>query len=389
MKRWITLSAAAVAAVIGLATSGVAGGAVRTVRGASPVIGASTTTPTGSSLLIAMGHLHSASDTFWEVFLRPVGSASWALHTPPGVASNGGLVLATSPSGLLTVGFLISADLKFSPVAQSTDGGAHWSPGELPSALASMPDSLAVGPTGEALAIVAAPDQRVLQTSGDLSAWKTLTSKNVLGRADPSCGVRAATAVAYSATAQPLVGVSCADPGVVGIIEGAPSGSGSSAWHDIGPPLRAVGGAVSVTRLVSTVDGVAVLAQVQAGKRISVVGIWGDPSSSRWSGPASLSVPAGWSIKATATGGGSGDGLAVLLGSGDSRRVEAVAGPGTSWTALPTAPRGANGVSTVGTEVDTFVVTGSHLAVWTWTEGAASWHRAGSITVPVPYGSSS
>ena len=120
-----------------------------------------------------------------------------------------------------------------------------------------------------------------------------------------------------------------------------------------------------------------------------MVGFWGDGTSSQWSGPTSFPVPSGWRVTATATGGGAGQGLAVLLGSGSSRRVEVVAGPGSSWVQLPSAPRGASGVSDVGGDIDTFVVTGSHLAVWAWTAGAAGWRRAASITVPVPYGSSS
>jgi hypothetical protein len=390
MKRWVMLPAAALAVVIGLVTSMSAGGVPQAASGTPAVIGASTTTPTGSSVLIAMGHLNNPSDTFWELFLRPVSSASWVLHTPPGVASNGGLALAASPSGLLTVGFLSSAELRFSPVAQSTDGGDHWSPGELPSSLTSMPDALAVGPTGEALAIVAAAGQSVLQSPGDLSTWKTLTSVNELARAAQSCGVQAVTAVAYNAAAQPLVGLNCGHQGEVGILTAkAPPNFGSSAWSDIGLSLGAGGGAASVTRLVSTGSGVAGLAKVHSERRVSVVAFWGNGSSAQWTGPTSFPVPPGWSIKATATGGGSGQGLAVLLGSGDRRRVEVVAGPGASWTTPPPVPRGASGVSIAGTEIDAFVATGSHLAVWSWTEGAGGWRRTASITVPVPYGSSS
>jgi hypothetical protein len=359
----------AVVALIGL--FGSAGGA--STASALP-IAASTTTPTGSSVVFAMGHLDDPSNTFWELFLRPAGSGSWALHTPPGVATNGGLVLGVAPSGSLGVGFLVSADLKFSPVARSTDGGAHWSPGELPSALASTPDALAVGP-GQALAIVTG--QRVLQASGDLSAWKTLTSARALRRAAPACGVQRVTAVAYAA--QPLVGVSCAHAGGVGIL------TQSGSWHDIGPSLS---GTASVLRLVDTTSGVTGLAQVRSGHRLSLAGFWGDGSSSQWSGPTSFAVPSGWSIEATATGGSAGQGLAVLLGSGERRRVEVVLGPGSSWSSLP-APPGASGVSAVGTEIDTFVVTGSHLAVWMRTPGATAWSRTASITVPVPYGSSS
>jgi hypothetical protein len=46
-------------------------------------------------------------------------------------------------------------------------------------------------------------------------------------------------------------------------------------------------------------------------------------------------------------------------------------------------------VAADGAEVDTFVVTGTHLAVWAWIAGATDWSRTASITVPVPYGSSS
>jgi hypothetical protein len=311
------------------------------------------------------------------------------LHTPPGVASNGGLTLAASPSGLLTVGFLSSAQLKFSPVAQSTDGGDHWSPGELPSSLTSVPNALAVGPTGEPLAIVGAAGRSVLQSSGDLSTWKTLTKVNVLASAALSCGVREVTAVAYNAAGRPLVGLNCAHQGKVGILEAkAPPSSGSSPWHDIGLSLGEGSGDAFVTRLVSTASGVAGLAQVRSERGVSVVAFWGSGSSAQWTGRTSFSVPPGWSIKATATGGGSGQELAVLLGSGDRRRVEVAAGPGVSWTTPPPVPVGASGVSIVGTEIDAFVVTGSHLAVWAWTKGAAAWRRTASITVPIPYGSS-
>jgi hypothetical protein len=381
MRRWAAWPAVAAAAatVISVGLTGSAGGAVRAP--AAP-IGASTTTPSGSSVVLAMGHLHQPLNTFWELFVRPAGSSAWVLHTPPGVASNGGLVLAAPPSGALTVGFLPSESLTFSPVAQSTDGGAHWSPGELPSALTAAPDALAVGPVGDALALVGSGGRRVLQTSGDLSVWRTLTTTPALTPAAASCGVPAVTAVAYNPAGQPLLGLRCSRAGQVGIL----TGTGTSTWHDIGLPLGS--GTAAVTRLVSTAAGDAGLAQVRAGTRTSVVGFWGNGSTAGWES-ATLSVPAGWSVEATAAGGGSGPGLAVLLGSGPKRRVEVVTGPGASWVTLPPAPSGASGVAEVGTEVDTFVVASAKLAVWASSAGAAGWSRRASITVPVPYGSSS
>jgi len=381
MTRWAALPTVAAAAVIVLATTGGAGGVVRAARQAAAPISASTTTATGSSVLFAMGHFDSPENTFWELFLRPAGRSSWALQTPPGVASNGGLVVAASPSGALTVGFLTSALLKFSPLAESADEGTTWSPGELPFALTSTPDALAVGSTGDVLAVVGPKGQRVLQTSGNLSAWDTVTTKQSLAGAASSCGVQAVTAVAYSPAGQTLVGLRCAHGGRVGVL----LSTGTSTWQDIGPSLGS--GATAVTRLVHTPDGVAGLAQVQSGTLASVVGFWGNGSTAQWAGSATLSIPAGWSLEATATGGGSGQGLAVLLGSGQQRRVEVVTGPGASWVTLPPAPRRASAVSVIGTEVDAFVVANSHLAVWS--DGPAGWSRAASITVPVPYGSSS
>jgi hypothetical protein len=383
MTRGAALAAVAVAAVIVLATTAGTVGAVRATLPPAAPISASTTTPTGSSVVFAMGHLDQPANTFWELFLRRAGGSSWVLQTPPGVASNGGLVSAASPAGQWTVGFLISALLKFSPLAQSADGGTSWSPGELPSALTAAPDALAVGSTGDVLALVGTGGRRVLQTTGDLDTWNTVTTSGALAGAAPSCGVQQVTAVAFNAAGQPLLGLRCAHRGRIGILVG----TATSAWRAIGPSLGS--GSSAVTRLVGTPDGVAGLAQVQSGTRASVVAFWGTGSAAPWAGSASLSVPAGWSVEATATGGGSGEGLAVLLGSGETRRVAVVAGPGASWVTLPAAPRGASAVSVIGTEVDTFVVASSKLAVWASGVGAAGWVRAASITVPVPYGSSS
>jgi hypothetical protein len=353
-------------------------------------ISASATTPSVSSVLIAMGHLSDPSNTFWEVFLRPAHGTSWVLSTPPGVASNGGLVAAVPQVGPLTVGFLISADLRFSPLAQSSDGGETWSPGELPSPLTSTPDALAVGPRGEVLALVGKADQSILTSPGKLSHWQTFSSTKTLEHYTSTCALEEVTAVTLNAASQPLLGLECGRSSTIGVL--APIGSSSaqqSGWRNIGPSLNQLGGQTSVIRLEATAHGPAGLGQVKMGKRTSLVAFWGEGSTDQWSGPTLSSVPAGWTVKATATGGGTGQGFAVLLGSDDRRRVEVIAGPGGSWATLPTAPQGASGVSVIGAEVDAFVVTGSRLAIWTWTPGAASWHRTALINVPVPYGSSS
>jgi hypothetical protein len=334
-----------------------------------------------------MGHFHDPSNTFWELFLRKSGSTSWSLRTPPGVASNGGLVLAASPSGALTVGFLISADLKYSPVAQSSDGGDKWLPGELPSPLTSTPDALAVGPTGTVLALVGTRDQRVLEASGDLSDWRTLVTAHTLTHADPLCGVQAVTEVAYGPDTQPLLGLRCTQQGVVGIVA---EPTGTTAWNSRDLALGSGNGIASITRLVGSAEGVTGLAELQSEALDSVIGFWSTDTSTRWARSARLAIPAGWSVRATGTGGSSGQGIAVLEGSGNRRRVEVLTGPGAPWVTLPPAPLDASGVSYVGAEVDTFVVMGgSHLVVWKSSEGDTLWGHSATITVPVPYGSSS
>ena len=294
-------------------------------------------------------------------------------------------------NGLLTVGFITSADLKFSPVAQSSDGGRIWSPGELPFPLTTSPDALAVGPNGNVLALVASGDETVLEASGSdhISAWRSVTSKKALSVDASTCGVRQVTAIAFTATSQPLLGLRCDHGGHIGILTAGSSASVPySGWHGVGPPLAAGSGDDAVLRLESTATGVVGLAQARSRTASSVVAFWGEGATNQWSRSIPFRISPGWSVKATATGGGSGQGLAVLLGSGTQRRVEVMAGPGASWVPLP-APAGAAGVADLGTEVDTFVVSGSRLAVWAKTMGAAGWRRTAVISVPIPYGSSS
>jgi hypothetical protein len=352
-------------------------------------IAASTTVPTESSVLIAMGHLAQPANTFWELFVRKAGDTSWVLDTPPGVASNGGLVASAPPTGALTIGFLVSADLKFSPVARASQVGTTWSGGELPFPLTAVPDALAVGPAGDTLALVGKNGESIVM-SADLSTWHAVTTTKALARATSTCARQRVTAVAYTAGSQPLLGLACARAARIGILTPADSsGAQPSGWHAVGPSLPTSGNAASVIRLVSTATGPVGLAQLGSVTRMSLVAFWDQGSTLQWSTSGTLPVPSGWSVKATATGGGGGQGVAVLLGSGDHRRVEEVTAPDALWANVPDPPRGASGVSIVGTEINTFVVRGSDLAVWAWSPGSSGWHRTAAIVVPVPYESSS
>jgi hypothetical protein len=274
-------------------------------------------------------------------------------------------------------------------LARTPKVGAAWSGGELPFSLIAAPDALAVGPTGETLALVSKGGESIVSLT-ELSTWRTVTTAKALHRATSSCAWQRITAVAYTAPSQPLLGLACARAGQIGVL--APTndaGVQPSGWHEVGPSLPTDAHAASVIRLETTATRPVGLARLGSARRMSLVAFWGPGPGVQWLLSGDLSVPTGWTVKATATGGGAGQGVAVLLGSGDQRRVEEVTGPGASWSSVPDPPRGTSGVSEVGTEIDTFVVTGSDLAVWTWSPGSVDWHRTAKIVVPVPYGSSS
>jgi hypothetical protein len=115
----------------------------------APLVSA-VSTSTDSWVTLPMGDLSDPSTTFWELFHAASGSSHWSLVTPPGVADNGGLVQSSS-AGAALVGVLPSDLLRFSPLAQSADGGGSWVPAFLPGALAPVPDALAydAAPPGE------------------------------------------------------------------------------------------------------------------------------------------------------------------------------------------------------------------------------------------------
>ena len=79
-----------------------------------------------------MGERGVPLNTFWQIFFRPSGAASWTLVTPTGVADNGGLTLTAAGDGSVTAGFEPSQLLHYSPLARSDDEGSSWSPALVP-----------------------------------------------------------------------------------------------------------------------------------------------------------------------------------------------------------------------------------------------------------------
>jgi len=390
------------AAVVALAAGGSM--AAPGTGAATPIViplASGVTTPAMASVALPMGDLGHLENTFWELFLQPSAGTAWTLHTPPGVADNGGVAVAVSPAGPVTVGFLPSFLLRFSPLARSTDGGTSWSSGLLPAPLADTPDALAEGPTGAFAVVGTGTAQRVLAGNG-LSGWSSVTTIRSLARTATGCTVRRITAVAPATSgAGPVLGVQCAQPGRIGVLSRSPGTAGggataATAWSSIGPRLAGGGssasrasGAVSVLRLETSAAGLSGLAGARNGGAVTLVAFWQGAGQGAWSQSPGLPVPRGWSVRATATGGGSGPGEAVLLGSGTRRTIATVAGPGATWVALPAPPAGTEALAVRGAATDAFAASGTHLSVWSVTAGSSSWSRAQTVNVPVPYGSSS
>lgn len=275
---------------------------------------------------------------------------------------------------------------------QVGDGGITWSPGNVPDALAPEPDALATDGTDGAVAVLAGADGRVVTSDADLTTWHTLSSVATLARSSAHCTVAAVSAVAISASGSPVIGARCKNSSVVGVF--VPSATPGS-WTPVGPTFVGRGSSTTtVLRLHAWSQGTSALVEGGTTGATKVLGAWfgaNGPSAADVRESPPLAVPTGWSIRATAVGGGTGAGLVVLLGSasGTELKIDSVAGPGQAWVETPAPPTGTTAIAAVGTETDAFVPSGSHLVIWATTTGSSTWTRVAHKTVPIQYGSSS
>ena len=404
MKPWArwTVGVGSALVVVGIVVVGSQGSGITpaTVANVPPAtLSASTTTADQTTVVFAMGKFDEPANTFYELFTHKDGDTAWKLATPPGVADNGGLVVGSGAAGSLTAGFLPSADLTFSVLAHSVDGGAHWTPGDIPGTLAAVPDALATGVDGRVAAVLARPDQAVIESDPVTKMWQRVVLPNQLDRATSRCGVSAITAVAVTSANVPVVGAGCAHSSAVGLfVSKGPPPSGAVApptgakWSLVGPVFGGrTPSATSVVRLEAGLTGITGLAKGDVDGAVELMGLWGDTGATGgigFTGSPALVLPSGWSLLSSGIGGGGGRGVTVLVGSGASRRVETTDGPGQPWVRLATAPTGTTAVATVGNVTDAFVPSGTSLTVWSTTSGATSWTRVGRQSVPLPYGSS-
>jgi hypothetical protein len=396
-RRGLAAAAAVALAWTCLATSAVAATADGDARRGPTPAAPSIPTPMATSIdaadgtwaTVPMGRLDESLNTFWQLFYRPTPTAPWSNQVEAtATATNGGLVLASGTGSPLVVGVRPSSYLTYTPVIATSAPGAtpSWSDGLITAGLAARPGALAVGAGGRALALVGGhAGATVLGSSGNLSAWATLTTAPAIGSAGAgrACGLGTLTAVGYLGS-RALVGASCGRPGVVGLFARR-----GGAWRLAGPALpRALSaGRVEVLSVQAAPSGTSVLLAVSRGARTDLVAAW-SAEGGQWATSAPLPVPAGAAIASYGpTGAG---GFFVLSQPASGRDTLAVAQPSTAtWRTLPPPPPGTATVA-FGPSSPTEALVGSTtvLTVWSLDPATGHWVAGQGIHVPIQYGSS-
>jgi hypothetical protein len=342
-----------------------------------------------------MGGPAAEENNFWELFVRPAGTAPWRLATPAGVADNGGLEVAGTGGSLVT-GFRPSQDLTFSPLAASRDEGASWSPaGPVNPGLAAAPDALAAGPGGRLIALTTSGRVELGTSAG--TAWTSLSSTGALAAtpAGRSCGLAGLTGASFGTSGFPMLAGDCSRPGTVGIFA-----DHGGTWRAAGPALPGAVSreAIGVLRLTATGNGLVALLGAGSGPGASLLAAWSGDGGSAWTLSAPLRVGAG---RLRSTSVGPGGSIGIIL---NGRPAESLAGPGSSWRALPVLPAWAATLALgPGGRVDAIAAHGGTFTDWRLSPGTsgkgssgkgssgagpARWSLAQTIHVTIPYGSS-
>jgi hypothetical protein len=346
-----------------------------------PSLSTSLVTTTGTWAVAVMGGSAAEHNNFWQLFVRPAATGKWRLATPPGVASNGGLVVASPGAGSVVAGFRPSQDLSFSPLATTHDNGTAWTPGLLDAALANVPDALAAAPGGVHLLALLASGGAELSGPGG-TGWARLATRQTLAAsaAGRRCGPARLTAAAFSPTGAPLLAASCTHPGTAGIFAYT-----SGTWHPAGPtlPARYAHQDASVLRLTTTAGTTTALLAVGTGSAAQLLAAWSTGSGTHWALSPPLPLRG---ARLTSASSGPGGAVAVVLA---GNRAQAITGPAGTWQRLPALPPG---TATLAPEPaggwDALAVHTTRLTVWRLPPGRTAWAASQTISVFIQFGSS-
>ena len=323
----------------------------------------------------------SGPNQFWQLFTLSGPAGRWSLRTPPGIATNGALVLAGTGRQTLITGIRPSLDLGFSPVTATRDGGGTWSSLPPEPGFADVPDALAAAPDGRLIALDV--NQTVQASALQQAGWSTLTTGKALAAtaAGRRCALARLTAVAYTPAGSPLLAGTCGRTGTAGVF-GRPGGT----WQLTGPELPAAlsGQPVQVIRLSQAGGRDVALLQAGTGAAASLLAAWAGDGRA-WTLSPAFAIPGSHTVSASF---GADGAVGVVLSGG---RGVTLSGPGATWRQLPPLPPGQAvvlalpGPGTTGL----LATAGSMLTAWKLTGQPARWTRTQSVKVPIQYGSSS
>ncbi len=333
----------------------------------------------GSWALLPAG-ASSGEEHFWELLHRGAGSSHWTLVTPPGVQDNGGLAIAAAGRTLLA-GFLPSYNLHFSPLALTTDGGATWTPALLPSALTSVPDSLALSSSGMGYALLAKGSGEIVQSSAPGSGeWRTLTAARALATLPVahSCGLASIDAIAGTSPEGVLAGGTCTQAGQIGEYAYA-----YGSWRESAPPTPAAlrGDPSRVISLTTTGTATLTLVDFPSASQNTLLAAWSADGGHRWAESPPLVMGAHEDLIAAGPAPHERTFLLVSTPHGTRLRIGA---PATPWRATPRPPAGTATValSDAG-EIDALAVHVYTIAEWRLTGTTGAWRRVGTLPVTV------
>jgi hypothetical protein len=378
LRASLLLAAAMLAAGCGSA----AGQATAPARPAAPPsLSTSLATATGTWAVAVMGGSAVSHNNFWQLFVRPAGTSTWRLATPPGVASNGGLVLTGLASGSVLAGFRPSQDLAYSPLASTKDNGKAWSPGLLDAGLADVPGALAADPaSGRLLALLTDGTAEMSGPGG--TAWARLATRHALAisPAGIRCEPGSLNAAAFSPSGQPMLAGGCGRPGTAGIYTRT-----GRTWQLTGPALPAAYAHQAITVLqVSTTGGTTTaLLAAGTGPTARLLAAWSADGGAHWT----LSPPLPLNgATLTSASSGPGSSLAITL---SHRRAAAITTAPGPWRQLPPLPPDTATLAWAPSGGwDALAVHSTQLTIWQAVRGTHAWASAQVIKVPIPFGSS-
>lgn len=389
MNRYATALAALLGATALLAACGTTAApashapAAEAPRGGSDFLDTSAAVGSTTWAVVVMGGSVATENNFWQLLVRPAGASSWQLATPPGVADNGGLVLAGETPQAVIAAFRPSQYLTFTPLTQTGNTGRSWSSASDPirGALADDPDALAAGPAaGQLLAVLTNGTAEVAAPGG--TGWRTLASRTQIATtsAGRRCGLGQLTAGTFTPAGTPLLAGTCDHLGTAGLFVQA-----NGSWQSAGPrlPPAIAREQVSVRSLARTTTGNLALLTAGTGRAQTLYAARSD-SSGTWT----MSPPLGLDGAGIASVSfGSGGTLAILTTKG---RAATVTSPGQGWQALPKLPARTVTLAPAsgGAAIEALAVNRGTLTIWQLKSDRTAWQQIQQIKVPIQYGTS-